>query len=84
MDPEYTRQGVATSLISKSLELAEEREMKLVVSNFSSSHTQKIAFRMGFGTVYEGIYAEKFALYHQIPQDIRMAHQSCLAMAKKL
>ena len=84
VDADYARRGIATALLNRSLDLARELHIPLAVSNFSSLFTQRIAIRLGFETVYEGVYSEKYALYHQIPETIKNTHKSCLAMAKLL
>ena len=71
VDADYARRGIATALLNRSLDLARELHIPLAVSNFSSLFTQRIAIRLGFETVYEGVYSENYALYHQIPESIR-------------
>ena len=81
---EYGRQGIGRKLVEFSVQLSEEAGHSVVMGNFASTYSIKIAYSCGFEAAVETVYAEKYKLYNKMDQDIRDKHPQCVIMLKHM
>ena len=81
---EYGRQGIGRKLVEFSVQLSEEAGHSVVMGNFASTYSIKIAYSCGFEAAVETVYAEKYKLYNKMDQDIRDKHPLCVIMLKHM
>ncbi|KAF6023067.1 hypothetical protein EB796_018634 [Bugula neritina] len=81
---EYRHRGIASKLMSKSLEIAKELGYKVAFSNFTSKYSYSIACSMGFTPIAELDYKTHYRNYSTIPKEIAEIHDKVVAMGKRL
>ena len=80
----HGRQGIGRKLVEFSVQLSEEAGHRVVMGNFASAYSIKIAYSCGFEAAIETVYAEKYKLYDKMDLDIRDKHPLCVTMLQHL
>jgi len=82
---DYTRRGIANAMTAKLLTVARDMKLLLVVSESTSKFTQQSKTRhFNFETVCESVYANDYAHYDAMPEEMKKTHLSAFLLAKQL
>ena len=83
--PEYTRRGLANQMTAKVLETAKERGFTIVMSESTSTYTQRNKInRFGFEVVLERNFSDSYANYSEMFEEMKKSHKSAAVLVKRL
>lgn len=83
--PEYTRRGLANAMTERVLVVAKELGFTIVMSESSSTYTQRNKIKnFQFEKIMESSFADNYASYSEMPEEIKKSHNASAVLIKKL
>lgn len=83
--PEYRRQGLSNRMTAGVLEMAADKQFRIVASESTSTYTKRTKTqRFQFEVVAQEKYAMNYANYHLMSDQVRESHQSAMLLVKRL